>query len=76
MKSYLVYLCSIIIAITGFIPDSSSETDTLIGMPLKYISGCELDLNNDNEVDIVLLVETTRGRELIALMNAPSGYNQ
>jgi hypothetical protein len=28
------------------------------GIPLKYISNCQIDLNNDNNLDIVLLVET------------------
>lgn len=45
------------------------------GTPLKYISSCELDLNNDNESDIVFLVETIRGQELIVLMKTERGYN-
>ena len=44
------------------------------GTPLKYISSCEIDLNNDDEVDITLLVETVRGRELIALIKIENGY--
>jgi len=45
------------------------------GQPLKFISSCEIDLNNDGEADIALLVETIRGRELIVLMRFTSGYN-
>jgi hypothetical protein len=45
------------------------------GNPLKYISSCELDLNNDGESDVVLLVETLRGRELIVLMKTNAGYD-
>lgn len=45
------------------------------GMPVKYISSCELDLNNDNRPDLALLVETSKGRELIVLMRNESGYN-
>jgi hypothetical protein len=43
-------------------------------MPLKYISSCELDLNNDGELDITLLVETLNGRELIVLIRKAEGY--
>lgn len=45
-----------------------------IGGPLKYLSSCEIDLNGDNEVDIALLVETVRGRELIVLLRVSEGY--
>lgn len=72
MKNYMIYACWIIIFI-GFSSNSFSETGS--GMPLKYISSCEIDFNNDNESDIVLLIETIRGRELIALMKTASGYN-
>jgi hypothetical protein len=44
------------------------------GMPLKYISSCELDLNNDEQADIALLLETTKGRELIVLLAKSNGY--
>ena len=45
------------------------------GVPLKYIASCEIDLNNDNRGDIVFLVETIRGRELLALMKNKKGYD-
>lgn len=71
MKNCIVYLWIII-----FIGSSSiSFSETGSGMPLKYISSCELDFNNDNEPDIAFLVETTRGRELIVLMKTTGGYN-
>jgi len=38
------------------------------GNPLKYISSCEMDFNNDNQPDIALLVETLLGRRLIILL--------
>lgn len=44
------------------------------GHPLRYVSSCELDFNNDGESDIAFLVETLRGRELIVLLRAPTGY--
>ena len=43
-------------------------------MPIKYIDSCEIDLNNDNKPDIVLLVESAKGWELIVLMNIENGY--
>lgn len=45
------------------------------GQPLKYISSCELDLNKDDLADIVLLVETIQGRELIAVLKNKSGLS-
>jgi len=45
------------------------------GEPLKYISSCEIDLNNDGQPDIALLVETLLGQELIVLLRTNSGYN-
>ncbi len=45
------------------------------GMPLKYISSCEIDLNADNATDIAFLVETLKGRELIVLMKSVEGYD-
>ncbi|MBI5417586.1 hypothetical protein HZA55_06525 [Candidatus Poribacteria bacterium] len=45
------------------------------GYPFKYISSCEIDLNNDNEPDIALLVETLTGRQVIILIKTKKGYN-
>ncbi|MBI4379504.1 MAG: hypothetical protein HY578_10455 [Nitrospinae bacterium] len=72
IKKYVVYICWIIILI-GFSSNSFPETGS--GMPLKYISSCELDFNNDDNPDIAFLIETTKGRELIVLMRTKSGYN-
>lgn len=72
MKKYLKYLFLPIIFV-GFSSTSLAETGT--GMPLKYISSCELDLNNDGNPDIALLIETIRGRELIVLLRTTHGYN-
>jgi hypothetical protein len=54
---------------------SSAISETGSGMPLKYISSCELDLNGDALADIALLLETLRGRELVVLMRTKDGYN-
>lgn len=59
--------------ILGTVLYSSAETGA--GMLLKYISGCELDLNGDNNADITLLLETTNGRQLIVLLSNSKGYN-
>ncbi len=45
------------------------------GMPVKYISSCELDFNNDDKADIALLIESTMGRELIVLMRNSNGFD-
>ena len=44
------------------------------GAPVKYISSCDIDLNNDGASDIALLIETIRGRELIVLIKTSNGY--
>lgn len=61
------------VMVTGLYSFSLAATGT--GLPLKNSSSCELDLNNDNEPDIALLVETRKGRELIVLMRTSSGYS-
>lgn len=44
-------------------------------LPVKYISSCQVDLNNDNIKDIVFLAETVRGIELMILLTkGNSGY--
>ena len=35
------------------------------GSPIKFISSCELDLNKDGQADLVFLIESLAGRELI-----------
>ena len=72
MKKYFIFLC--IAAITYYSTDAYSLTGN--GNPLKYISSCELDFNNDNEPDIALLIETLiGGRQLIVLMKTEKGYD-
>jgi hypothetical protein len=68
-------LIYVFLAIGLFITGSSAECLTGNGDPLKYISSCELDFNNDGQPDIALLVETLLGRQLIVLMKAEKGYN-
>ncbi len=45
------------------------------GMPFKYISSCEIDLNGDNQADKAILLEGLSGRELIALIAKKKGYD-
>jgi hypothetical protein len=72
MRKYIACICGVIISI-GFYSHSFSEEGN--GTPLKYISSCELDLNNDNQTDIAMLVETVRGREVIVLLTVqPNVY--
>jgi hypothetical protein len=71
MKNFaLCILC--LVALLSFASRSFAETRNEI--PVKYISSCELDLNNDKKMDLALLAETTKGRELIVLMRANDGY--
>ena len=72
MKNWVVYFCCMVIYL-GFSSYCYAETGT--GIPLKYISSCELDFNDDEKPDIALLIETRRGWELIVLITNASGYN-
>ena len=72
MKAHTV-ICMLVTIVLVCRSNSFSETGN--GVPLKYISSCELDFNNDNEPDIALLVETLKYRELIVLMRAADGYD-
>ena len=43
------------------------------GLPFKYISSCELDLDQNGLSDMVFLAETIEGRELIAILREKEG---
>ena len=58
-------LCSILCFLV--LPFGSKATSGN-GMPVKYLSSCELDFNRDGKPDIALLIETKMGRELIVLI--------
>ena len=46
------------------------------GQPVKFHASCQVDLTGDKRADLVLLVETVRGPELIALVStAAAGYS-
>lgn len=72
MKRWITCLFGVLI-INSYTTNAISLTGS--GNPLKYISSCELDFNNDDESDIALLVETLRGHELIVLTRSGEGYN-
>ena len=43
------------------------------GLPIKFIQGCEADLNQDGVNDIALLYETSKNIELLVLLSDTSG---
>lgn len=45
------------------------------GLPVKFIEGCEVDLNNDGKHDVSLLIETSEGYQLIVLFSTAKGYD-
>lgn len=71
MKKSIIFLSIFSIICFSFIAYALTGN----GKPLKYISGYEMDFNNDNETDIVILTETFFGRQLIVLMKTKKGYN-
>jgi hypothetical protein len=72
MKEHKYYLITLTLFLSLNLNLKAQEGD---GQPLKFISSCEIDLNNDEKSDIALLVETIRGRELIVLMQTITGYD-
>lgn len=70
MENRLIAL-SIVLSVM-ILPSTAIPND---GIPLKYLSSCQMDLNGDSELDMVILVETVRGRELLALIKTPQSYN-
>jgi hypothetical protein len=65
---FLIALCFTVVSVTAW----SFSGD---GMPFKYISSCEMDLNGDSLSDKAILLEGLAGRELIALIAKKTGYD-
>lgn len=42
--------------------------DQQSGLPIDFVGGCEVDLNADGNLDMALLINTTKGYDLIVLM--------
>jgi hypothetical protein len=61
---YILFTISIISLILA-----SNET-----IPLKYISGCQIDLDKNGETDLALILESSNGSELIVLMRSEGTY--
>jgi len=43
-------------------------------LPIKYINGCQIDLDADGHYDLSLFIETLNGYELIILIKKEEGY--
>jgi len=71
MKTYVTCLFCIFFVVVLIL---NSQCEAGNGEPLKYIGGCQIDINNDGESDIALLVETLKGWELIVLLKTTDGY--
>ncbi len=73
MKQKMLVLLLIIAAFCCMVKSDIAATGT--GNSIKYISSCEIDLNNDGVPDVALLLETATGRQLIALLKTAKGYD-
>jgi hypothetical protein len=64
-------LISILMAIAFLcLNDLSLCGDPEAGQPIGFLGGCESDLNADGNTDMALLIDTSRGYELVALMKS------
>jgi len=68
-----VPIMTVVCFISFVVPNAQAQSRTM-APPLMYLSSCEIDLNGDSESDVVLLVDTSRGRELIVLLHSAEGY--
>ena len=64
-----VALTSILSSVTAH----GQSVDRGSGQPAKFLASCQADLTGDKRADLVLLVETVRGAELIALVSTDAG---
>ena len=46
-----------------------------IGVPVKFIQGCEADFNGDGITDLVFLYERSSGVELVVILSDKREYN-
>lgn len=75
MKMFMSVLCMCVVMLVLTLCPISAGNLTGSGVPLKYISSCEIDFNADGQPDLAFLVETLLGRELIVLIRTDKGYN-
>lgn len=68
-----VRIVTVACVISFVLPDAQAQSRAM-APPLMYISSCEIDLNGDSQSDVVFLVDTSRGRELIVLLRNAGGY--
>jgi hypothetical protein len=71
MKRTILF-CAILYMI--FVTNVFSNNYTLDGKNLKYIYGCECDLNADGEKDIIIYIETEGKYLLLALLKKNNEY--
>jgi hypothetical protein len=62
------------VAIIACLGAETSSQTLATGAPAKLLTSCEIDLNGDKQADLVLALETVRGREVIALLAAGNTY--
>ncbi len=71
MRASLWLLCC---CVSAGCDNSHASPQAADGGPIKFLTSCELDLSADGKPDLVLLLETSRGRELLVLLALESGY--
>jgi hypothetical protein len=67
MKKTIIILFITVIFIIATLASNDS-------IPIKYVDGCEIDLDKNGESDLALIVESSHGQELIALMRSKGNY--
>jgi len=70
MKTKLFFVCFMCILWKPTFSINEQE----VGIPIKYISGFEIDLDSNGEYDTIVLIERSDGQELIVLMKKENKY--
>lgn len=70
-KAYFIWVI-LLVCLFSLLTNNSNADD---GLPLKYISGCEMDLTNDAVLDLAFLMETSKGIQLFVLIKIDDAYS-
>jgi len=72
VRQVFVFSCLISLSVAVGAADREASYD--IGVPVRFLEGCETDLDADSREDVALLFENATHTVLIALIQRDDGY--
>ena len=75
-RSYLIFVLVAVLLSCNIYTNNVVHAESKAGAPLKFTSGCRIDLNGDKRNDTVLMIENgaSNSNELIVLISDGDGY--